>query len=782
MTKARQLADFISDDGQLTDMANGHIALGAIAKDISDTAVDVFVYDTIKDSDGGAWRKRTQHTSWYNEALNTATRGARKEFPAVAVIVAEVDTVTIYDADDPDMPMWMVWPQAGVLSWASGTTTTSICITALNGKFVWGTDQRGSGIADFIKDDMEIFHGLTEYALVDRKISSRSTSSFATGDGYIILRTQVNDVAMTVLPNAPIDYATGLPVPTIAVATDSGISIIRDNGTVVDVTESSNSTNNFANVEFLDNGKLVFRADGNTQYKWAGRIDIPSADRTFSYLDEGPMPYIMYSGAASGYRLMLTPPHPSDSTGGTTALSAYKNNIIAGTIVGFGQGTTDPTQDNVVNTNLVNYTSSSYNTGWMNGDIKLATLSDTDTTNVVGTELVDFSAASDWTVSSSSDGSHSFSGGVLTITNDNSSDPPVFVYQAITTVVGETYVLTAIAASGSSLANFALIASSTTATSGSINNVGSGVWHEAGTVAANTFTAIGTTTYVLLRVNANAAGTNKIASCTLRIAEQDRSVNTNGLYATGTVTKTAVATGADLVGYGGFTTGNYLQQPYNSDLDFGTGDFSIGFWLKYAVDATQYVMDRSADGNQRIAIYITDPSGGTLNLYTNGEGSQASELTGIFGSDDWVQCWCIRRSGTLEIWVNGVNKASSALTSRDVTQLDSAPLVIARRFNGSTVGTDVNLALFRISATAPTAEQIAKMYNDEKYLFQENAKATLYGTSDAVTALAYDDSTELLHVGTSAGRSVFQGLRRVDNTTDAVGAAISASNGLVAED
>ena len=74
------------------------------------------------------------------------------------------------------------------------------------------------------------------------------------------------------------------------------------------------------------------------------------------------------------------------------------------------------------------------------------------------------------------------------------------------------------------------------------------------------------------------------------------------------------------------------------------------------------------------------------------------------------------------------------------------------------------------------------MYNDEKYLFQENAKATLYGSSDAVTALAYDDDTELLHAGTSAGRSVFQGLRRIDNTTDAVGAAISASNGMVAED
>jgi len=67
-------------------------------------------------------------------------------------------------------------------------------------------------------------------------------------------------------------------------------------------------------------------------------------------------------------------------------------------------------------------------------------------------------------------------------------------------------------------------------------------------------------------------------------------------------------------------------------------------------------------------------------------------------------------------------------------------------------------------------------------LFQEGAQATLYGTSDAVTALAYDDTTELLHVGTSSGRSVFQGLKRVDNTTDAVGTAISASNNLVVEE
>lgn len=92
------------------------------------------------------------------------------------------------------------------------------------------------------------------------------------------------------------------------------------------------------------------------------------------------------------------------------------------------------------------------------------------------------------------------------------------------------------------------------------------------------------------------------------------------------------------------------------------------------------------------------------------------------------------------------------------------------------------LALWRISATAPSPDQIKKIYNDEKHLFQTNAKATLYGSSDTVTALAHDDVTKELHVGTSAGRSTFQGLARTANTTAATGVAISASNGLVADD
>ena len=46
---------------------------------------------------------------------------------------------------------------------------------------------------------------------------------------------------------------------------------------------------------------------------------------------------------------------------------------------------------------------------------------------------------------------------------------------------------------------------------------------------------------------------------------------------------------------------------------------------------------------------------------------------------------------------------------------------------------------------------------------------------------AFDDDTDLLHVGTSSGRSDFQGLRRINNTTTAVTTAITAQNEFIIE-
>jgi hypothetical protein len=80
--------------------------------------------------------------------------------------------------------------------------------------------------------------------------------------------------------------------------------------------------------------------------------------------------------------------------------------------------------------------------------------------------------------------------------------------------------------------------------------------------------------------------------------------------------------------------------------------------------------------------------------------------------------------------------------------------------------TQESLALWRVSATAPSAEQIKEIYEAEKPLFQANAKCTLDGTSDSVAAMDYDDSNDELLVGTSTNLSVFKGLRRVDENTN----------------
>ena len=66
-------------------------------------------------------------------------------------------------------------------------------------------------------------------------------------------------------------------------------------------------------------------------------------------------------------------------------------------------------------------------------------------------------------------------------------------------------------------------------------------------------------------------------------------------------------------------------------------------------------------------------------------------------------------------------------------------------------------------------------------VFHENSQVTLYGTSSDVKAIAYDEKTELIHIGTSSGRSDFQGLARINNTTTAVTTAISAHDGFIVE-
>jgi len=344
------------------------------------------------------------------------------------------------------------------------------------------------------------------------------------------------------------------------------------------------------------------------------------------------------------------------------------------------------------------------------------------------------------------------------------------------TVAGNTYTVVLNHTAGSTC-SFRAKDGGTDATlvsKGSLSSVG---------IVSITFIATGSSAYMDFFNNSSFT----FNSLSIRSGEEDRSVNNNGLQVFGTVTKTAVATGADLVAYSGFTgglfTGYRLEQPYNSDLAFGANDFSISYWIKDLVDSTD-IMGVGKRGTDLAWCFYKDANGGLRFTYSvNGYGYYDVEYElGNNGTvPNWMQVTVTKRSGVTSMYIDGVLKISNSLSTAAIYASTSVLNIGSGNTNNS-IPSSFSLALLRISKTAPTAEQIAKMYRDEKPLFQEGAQATLYGTSDSVTALAYDDDTELLHAGTSAGRSVFQGLRRVDNTTDAVGAAISASNDLVVEE
>jgi len=419
---------------------------------------------------------------------------------------------------------------------------------------------------------------------------------------------------------------------------------------------------------------------------------------------------------------------------------------------------------------MVAYATTSYNTGWMHGDIKGAFLSDTSTASVTGTELVTNgtfdSNVTGWTGQSNVTLTwDAGSGGQAKLVTSASSNTGI--YQTVSGLtIGQKYAVSCDINSPSGTIGLQVYTNTGFGTLiANTSSTGNNVYQKLSLI----FTA--TTTSVAVISGVSAALTSYRDNFSVRLlAEPDRSVNNNGLAVYGTITKSAVATGSNLVGYGGFSLSNYLFQPYNSAIAFGTGNFSYMGWAK-ATTAGGYLFQwdnlNSASGI-RITIFNSTTVRVTVTSVVDRDITY-SALTGTWNF------FVVQRVGSIiYTYINGVQIDSFSNT----TNLSGADKFLTFGYNGNNT---LNLALWRVSSTAPSPEQILKIYNDEKFLYQPNSQCTLHGTSDAVTALAYDDTTRLLSVGTSSGRSDFQGLRRINNTTTAVTTAISASNGLIAE-
>jgi len=780
----------------------GEINIEKIKAEIYDDATDIFVYDTRKDSDGGAWRHRTQNTSWYNEGVS-ATRGTRKEFPAVAVIVAENNFITIYDGDDPNLPMWMVFNTiANGASQGMGNPSQSgrpmiqiqginKFIHMLNGILVTGTKNEGSNygqpVINFISEKVlrmdsqggEGGEWVGNIAQRNEALGYRSVDH-----DYVIKASHVNDVAMTVLPNARIDEVTGLPIPTIAVATPDGVSVVKDDGSVVDIKGTHGGGDN--DTQFVDfdskTNAVISGFDyggGNTNAIYKLHVfPIPSTDITEN---------ASYNGYQNHHRRI--------QTGSNVTIPKLQGNYLRDAISAGGNGRyairtgdspstgyagalnimqeepgTDGSNTTFPSNSRIAYIAKDYNTGWMHGDIKGAFLSSTDDTDLDRTNLMitygvdygTFGSATGWTLSSPA--APTITGGKLVFDGTSGVGLAQRAETPAKVTSGLQYTIKFTVSDYSSGTVYARTGNS----SYGVGVTADGTYYQS-------FVAGGSPTETVLFYGNSFNG--KIDDVEIYLEDQDRSHSKKGLQVYGTITKTPVATGAELVAYSGSSTSNYLQQPYNSDLNFGANaDFCVMGWLNApSVGGGQYMFDRSVtyDSSRDFQIWIAADLR-YLTIYVAGS-QVATTGNNKYPNNEWFQYCVLRKDNRCIIYINGEEVVNNLSTVSTIAS-SNVPTKILYNMNSNTKS-----ALMRISASAPTPEQVKKIYNDEKCLFHENAKCTLHGTSNDIKAIAYDDTNDILHVGTSSGRSEFLGLTRINNTTTAVTTAISASNGFVAE-
>ena len=803
----------------------GEINIEKIKARTSDTAIDqgLFVYDTRKDSDGGAWRKRTQHTSWYNEGANS-DRGARKEFPAVAIIVAENDEVTIYDGDDPNCAMWMVFTAGGSngTNMIGRTSEYTTCVKASNGMLCIGRMTFGLHVIDFITDKGHFKEAGydTPYALpIGSHRNGGNKWIYSSGGGkHQLANDEVRTLDMKVMPNTPINPDRGIADPTIVVGTSSGMEAhLGLYNKLLFVTGTTSY--NCEKIIFTEDGGLAAQLDSNATNN-NGLVFARDYHHihllAWSTYTNWESVYYKYNYSSAAGKVSVI---QGDTTDPTWRLAAMRGHDFAlGTAEALNLISPEPIfNSSTTNADLVAYIRHTYNTGWMPRDTMVNNLNSTEVgintsgANIFSNGTFD-SNITGWQNWDTSRGTVTHNGGRMRFNNSGTGD--VYAYGAFdhTLPPGTTFTVSGnyYSISGGNVTAAQIYPYNDDLGSFPDNGgLGSYAGNDTGAISQSfsggadgtfsittTVTSPGGATGVLFGLNPNGQGPIfelDNLTCTYTQGRlTDRTKPYGEDYVTiGTFTKSPVAEGAELMAFGGFSSSNYIRAGTNPNLEMGSGDFYYIFWVNPGESSTgqvllshwSYNVDSSTAG--RVGIYFN--SGNVRFDLTDDGGSSYQAIAGTNGIQDsngWHMVCAIRRGHTAELWVDGKLDVSKQLNSTaDGTYSNKKRIVeIGHSPNMGSADSGIKMALLRIGKTvAPTKEQIEKMYKDELQLFGKNAKCTLFGSAAAITGLAFDDSTNVLHAGTSVGRSDFRGLVRINNTETPVTHDISASNGLIIE-
>lgn len=130
-----------------------------------------------------------------------------------------------------------------------------------------------------------------------------------------------------------------------------------------------------------------------------------------------------------------------------------------------------------------------------------------------------------------------------------------------------------------------------------------------------------------------------------------------------------------------FASSGGIDYLYSEGLDFGTGDFTIEWWLRIPTGATHTDGQVSCicNGRQSVSaslrgydIHIFDNSSGQVrfeNLQASGNHYTYGHLGDWFARDQWYHICVERVSGTTTVYIDGVDKTTSGATAQNGIQV-----------------------------------------------------------------------------------------------------------------
>ena len=773
--------------------------ISKIKSQINQTAKAVFVYDTRKDTDGGAWRHKCTDKSWFKEPLNTEIRGSTRKFPAVAILVllqnggstTGTDFI-IYDGDQPDCPMWMV-------SRFNNGNGSNMDIHACNGIIAYATTANGQVYFDFLLDRIRYHNSAhrhsTAWIYPSRKPDKQWSELNRTGFAFV--SSYGTEAYCKVMPDAVDFEGRGLLMPDILFSHNVGMTQVKSDGTVYNHTKDS-FTHRYS--KFLSNNYIITGMDNAASAKWINIYPTLTGNRVSAYSDSDTNVYVHYN-AQNTQRMIIAHTIPDENLSlNHIEVTDNTDDVFFASNKGMGFATISTNRpEGSGYARMVHFVTKDFVTGYMMQRVQTAILCGTQKKynfneariySTYGSGL----RSSNYTVEYSDDNTNwsvAFGGVMSNNTATGLQSGTKTTNNNITTkhrywryVVGS-----AVQSHHPRVSRIQLGEGSPITTYHTIHQPVTDNTSDSGNIPSGSNNTIKVDTYQLGATNDRSASYNRAYNLT------------NNRNDSGQLTVTPVESGADLVGYSGWSTTAYIQQEYNSGaFNLGNGGITIAFWANCDINQSEgYIFDHAPSNasGKRFAVYYNS---GKIYFYTyNGSGTtsistptvdSAANPVGLANAMDdiWHQVVITREPASSNancahrIYVNGILRAESSSPNRDVTN-SSARMTIGVRCSADEGAFTGKIALLRISQDPASQAQVHKMWLREKQLFSENAKCLLSAEdSDRVFQMAYDTTTGSLHATNETGRDEFRGFVRLNNEggQGQTSMSISASNGIVA--